>query len=68
MTYTAVFRQLLIINGNLSPVSVLIDLEIAIKNALEAVFPGVVVKGRLFYFTQNIYRKIKANGLQEAGI
>ena len=27
-------------------------------------FPDIVVKGCLFYFTQNIHRKIQANGQQ----
>ena len=64
-TYTRLFLELQNINGNLHPHTVLIDFELAIKNALEAVFPGVTVKGCFFHFTQNIWRKIQANGLQD---
>ena len=45
------------------PQTVLIDFELA-KNALEAVFPGVKVKRCFFHFSQNIWRKVQANGLQ----
>ena len=31
---------------------------------LEAVFPGVSVKNCFFHFSQNIWRKVQANGLQ----
>ena len=65
ITYTRLFLQLQNINGNLHPHTVLIDFELAIKNALEAVFPGVTVKGCYLHFTQNIWRKIQANGLQD---
>ncbi len=63
-TYTRLCQQLLNINGNLRPHTVLIDFEIAVKNALEAVFPGVIVKGCFFHLSQNIWRKVQANGLQ----
>ena len=63
-TYTRLFRELLNINDNLQPNTVLIDFELAITNGLKAVFPGVNVKGCFIHFTQNIWRKIQANGLQ----
>ena len=58
-------RELTNIPGtNFQPQTVLIDFELAEKNALEAVFPGVTVKGCFFHFSQNIWRKVQANGLQ----
>lgn len=65
VSYTATLRQLLIIHPNLAPITTLIDFELAIKNALETVFPGVDVSGCFFHFTQNIWRRIQANGLQD---
>ena len=65
VAYTQTLRQLRILNPNLNPQTVLIDFEQAIKNSLEAVFPGVIVKGCYFHFTQNIWRRIQANGLQD---
>jgi len=65
VSYTNVLRQVHILHPNLQPNTVLVDFEVAIKNALEAVFPGVVVKGCFFHFTQNIWRRIQRNGLQD---
>ena len=65
VSYTETLRQLLIIHPNLRPISVLIDFELAIKNALETVFPGVDVSGCFFHFTKNIWKRIQANGLQD---
>ena len=63
-TYAWLFPELLNINGNLRPASVLIDFKLGIKNAFEAVSPEVPVKGCFFHFTQNIWKKIQENGLQ----
>ncbi len=65
ISYTSTLRQLHIIHPNLHPNTVLIDFELAIKNALETVFPGVDVSGCYFHFTRNIWKKIQQNGLQE---
>lgn len=63
-TYTRMLRELRNIPGiNLQPQTVLIDFEVAEKNALEAVFPGVSVKGCFFHFSQNIWKKVQGNGL-----
>ena len=64
-SYTRVLLHLLAIKPNLNPSSVLIDFELAIKNALETAFAGVDVQGCFFHFCQNIRRGIQANGLQE---
>ena len=65
VSYTATLRQLLNIHPNLHPITVLIDFESGIRNALETVFPGVEVSGCFFHFTKNIWRRIQAHGLQE---
>ena len=65
VSYTTTLRQLQTIHPNLHPTSVLIDYELAIKNALEAVFPGVVVSGCFFHFSQNIWRRVQRHGLQD---
>ena len=65
VSYTQSFRQLSVLHPNLHPRTVLIDFELAIKNSLEATFPGVIVKGCYFHFTQNIWRKVQASGFQE---
>ena len=63
-TYVTLFRELININGNLRPASVLIDFELGIKNALVAVFPAVSVNGCFFHFTQNIWRKMQQHRYQ----
>lgn len=65
VAYTRALRQLKNLRPNLNPTTVLIDFELAIKNSFETVFPGVQVKGCYFHFTQNIWGKIQANGLQK---
>ncbi|KAJ8315465.1 hypothetical protein KUTeg_007615 [Tegillarca granosa] len=63
------FLQLLKTTANqnqiqLQPTTFFVDFEVAIKNASEAVFPGVSVKGRFFRYTQCIWRKAQQCGLQ----
>ena len=43
--YLRLFQELHNMNQHLNPSTVLIDFEVAVKNALEIVFPGVDVKG-----------------------
>ena len=57
VAYTRGLRQLKNFRPNLNPTTVLIDFEF--------VGPGVQVKGCYFHFTQNIWRKIQRNGLQD---
>ncbi len=65
VSYTETLRQVHTLNPNLNPHTVLIDFELAIKNALETVFPGVIMKGCYFHFTRNIWKRIQSNGLHE---
>lgn len=64
-TYTKLFNILTTLNANLKPTSVMIDFEMAVINSLEIVFPESEVKGCFFHLSQNIYRKIQENGLQQ---
>ncbi|XP_070550800.1 uncharacterized protein [Ptychodera flava] len=63
-TYLGVLRQLLYVNANLDPQTVLIDYEQAAKSAIEEVFPNATLKGCFYYLSQNIYRKVQSAGLQ----
>lgn len=63
-TYTRLLHNLVAIEHNLRPETVLMDFECAAKNAFEATFPNTAVKGCLFHLTQSIYRKAQALGLQ----
>ena len=58
------FRKVLNLKQNVRPPSVLIGYGLAVKTALEAVFPGVDVKGCFFHFTQSMLKKLQDNGLQ----
>ncbi|XP_072177746.1 uncharacterized protein [Diadema setosum] len=62
-TYSRVLRALLE-HGDFHPRTVLIDFELAAKNAFERVFPDTAVKGCLFHLSQRIHDKIKQEGLR----
>ena len=64
-TYRRVIAGLLHARPNLQPQSVLVDYERAAVNALQNAFPQTNVKGCFFHLSQNIYRKVQSNGLQE---
>ena len=65
-TYERLFQALRELQDGLSPRSVMIDFELATRNALQQAFPDVVVKGCFYHLSQSIYRKIQAHGLQES--
>ena len=48
----------------LQPDTVFIDYETATNNAARTLFPGVIVKGCFFHFTQCIWRTTQKCGLQ----
>jgi hypothetical protein len=66
--YTRIFSQIRHIAQQhqlqLQPDTVFIDYETATNNAARTVFPGVIVKGCFFHFTQCIWRKTQKCGLQ----
>ena len=48
----------------LQPTTLFIDYETAVRNAAYTVFPGITIKGCFFHYTQCIWRKTQATGLQ----
>ena len=61
-TYDTAFRKLLEIEPALNPQSIMVDFEKAAINALENNFISVI-SACFFHLSQNIYRKIQAEGL-----
>ncbi|KAJ8299548.1 hypothetical protein KUTeg_023608 [Tegillarca granosa] len=51
-------------NINIQPDAVFLDFEIASRNAVKNIFLGVVIKSCFFHYTQCIWRKTQAYGLQ----
>ena len=47
-----------------APTHIIMDFERAAINAFQAEWPTTTVKGRFFHFTQNIWLKLQALGLQ----
>lgn len=69
--YTAVMRALHDAAGhfgfrNFGAVSVMTDLELAIINSVEEVYPQCSIRLCFFHLKQNLYRKIQSLGLQVA--
>ena len=49
----------------MSPTQVMIDFEIAAKQAFEYAFPIVRIKGCLFHFGQTMFKKLINVGLKQ---
>ena len=64
-TYVTLLHELRELNPELSPSSVMIDFEVASKNALQEVFPDVRIQGCFYHLSQAIYRKVQSTGLQQ---
>ena len=64
VTYLHLFQELVNINPRCDPKSFLIDFEEAARQAIEETFPNITVKGCFFHFSQSIYRRVQAAGLQ----
>ena len=64
-TYFEMFQQLLHLKPTLHPRTLMIDYEVASRNAVLRVFPDVDVKGCFFHLAQCYYRKVQANGPQQ---
>ena len=62
-TYESFFTELKNIT-NLNPTSIVTDFELATIQASRAVFPNSRNSGCFFHLSQNVYRKIQENGLQ----
>ena len=64
-TYFEMFQQLLHLKPTFHSRTLMIDYEVASRNAVLRVFPDVDVKGCFLYLAQCVYRKVQANGLQQ---
>ena len=64
--YEAVFRKIVQIAPEFSPVIAISDFEIASRNAVKSIFPDIRVSGCAFHFMQAILRMSKKQGLTNA--
>ena len=65
VTYVTLLHGLCGLNPELSPRSVMIDFEVASRNALQEVFPDVRIQGCFYHLSQAIYWKVQSIGLQQ---
>lgn len=63
-TYIAMFTKLKELEPLLDPISVLIDFEIASRNAITRAFPNSDIAGCLFHLGQSVWRKVTNEGLK----
>jgi len=64
-TYFEMFQQLLHLKPTFHSRTLMIDYEVASRNAVLRVFPDVDVKGCFLHLAPCAYRKAQANGLQQ---
>lgn len=62
--YESMLNELKNITANLNPTSIITDFELASIQASQTVFPNSQHSGCFFHLSQNIFRKIQQNGLQ----
>ena len=65
VTYVTLLRELHRLSPELSPRSIMIDFEIASRNALQDIFPDATIQGCFYHLSQAIYRKVQSIGLQQ---
>ena len=64
-TYVRPFKQLHQLKESLSQINIMIDFEMASKNALSKTFLEAEVKGCFYDLVQSLCKKMQSNGLQE---
>ena len=64
-TYERLLRELLVIENQIRPTSVMMDFEKSAMNTYATAFAGVNVQACLYHLSQNIYRHLQSLGLQE---
>ena len=62
--FTSIKEQMQKLNFTLTPSTVLIDFEIALRQSVQLQFPAASIKGSYFHFTQCLYRWIQTHRLQ----
>lgn len=63
-TYSKCIQELLILNYELNPKTIMIDFEKGAINAFKNAFPHTCIKGCFFHFNQSVYRKVQEFGLK----
>lgn len=65
-TYLKLLQKINELQPDLSPTSILTDLEHAAINAYKEIFPTISIRLCYFHFKQCLYRKIQAEGLKSS--
>ena len=60
-TYERMLRHVQFFTGDVNPVSLNIDFDIAAINACTRVFPLSTLRGCFFHLCQNVYKKVREN-------
>lgn len=63
-TYTRLLTGVKDIEPTVSPISILMDFELAMMNAVSAAFPQTRQRGCFFHFSQCFFRHVQSEGLQ----
>lgn len=64
-TYERLFEALKQLEPRLQPTTVMIDFEIAAKQAIASVFPQASIVGCYFHLGQSLWRRVQSEGLQQ---
>ncbi|KAF5281724.1 hypothetical protein FQR65_LT14564 [Abscondita terminalis] len=63
-TFTRLLTAIKNIEPIVSPISILMDFELAMMNGVRDAFPESIIKGCFFQFSQSVFRHIQTEGLQ----
>ena len=66
VTYVRAFEELKNLIFQASPITILVDFEVAPSNAFRSVFEGCRIKGCLFHQGQNLNKKVNQLGLKRS--
>lgn len=64
-SYIHMLQALKNLQHGLQPQQLMTDFEQAAMQAFDLEFPGIIKTGCFFHLTQNVYRKVQAEGLQQ---
>lgn len=63
-TYRRIFDELLNLQPNLNPATIVVDFELATIKAIKSIFPNAKIQGCHFHFKKNMIHQIGQNGLK----
>lgn len=63
-TYFKLFQKIKEFIGDVIPLSIMLDFELAVIQAIEEVFPGSLIRLCFFHLCQSLYRQICEKGLK----